>query len=393
MGRPRRKFEADTIYLVRNFCVGYRARFLPEDELNNIVWGQLLKFASEYGIKLFAFVFMQSYFEILLQAPEQNLDQFMGRVQTEIARAVNQLQREHGRFFADRYTDEPVMEDRIEEVMATVIGRPCSENLVAHPSEWPGVSSWNAHQSGEKMVGRWTESDDYWRLRRRYSEDDFSDDEIREMAATEYRMELARLPTWKDLSEDECREKIDEFARKHADVRAEAWEHYGYEDENGQKAQPPGVEEVMECSTRHRTHDWHPIRRGRCLTWCEETRAAFKVARRRDEDRYTNAAIRRRRGIGGAYFPAGMIPPGHLHCVGSPGAIASGENPQDPEEIKAREEAEKSDADACEANESGANKKAGMTDEEAIALYNAGTDPFSASSRSEQLDEDAEASG
>jgi hypothetical protein len=199
-------------------------------------------------------------------------------------------------------------------------------------------------------------------------------------------MELARLPKWKDLSDDECREKISEYARKHADVRAETWEHCGDEDENGQKVQPPGVDDVMKCSTRHRTHYWHPIRRGRCLTWCEETRAAFKAARRRDENRYTYAAIRRRRGIGGAYFPAGMIPPGHLHCVGSPGAIASGENPQDPEEIKAQEEAEKSDGEACEACESGADQKVGMTDEEAFALYKAGKDPFAAPSLTDPLD-------
>jgi hypothetical protein len=151
----------------------------------------------------------------------------------------------------------------------------------------------------------------------------------------------------------------------------------------------------MKCSTRHRTHYWHPIRRGRCLTWCEETRAAFKAARRRDEDRYTYAAIRRRRGIGGAYFPAGMIPPGHLHCVGSPGAIASGENPQDPDEMKAREEAEKSSdeetTDPGVAIEPGVNR--GMSDEEAIALLKAGGNPFGQPSSPDLPGEEAEASG
>jgi hypothetical protein len=89
-----------------------------------------------------------------------------------------------------------------------------------------------------------------------------------------------------------------------------------------------------------------------------------------------------------------MIPPGHLHCVGSPGAIASGENPQDPEEIKAQqEEAEKSDGEACPASESGANQKKGMSDEEALALYKAGKDPFAAPSLTDPPGEDAEASG
>jgi hypothetical protein len=89
-----------------------------------------------------------------------------------------------------------------------------------------------------------------------------------------------------------------------------------------------------------------------------------------------------------------MIPPGHLHCVGSPGAIASGENPQDPDEIKAQqEEAEKSDGEACEACESGADQKKGMTDEEALALYKAGKDPFAAPSLTDSPDLVDEASG
>lgn len=335
MGRPRRHFNAKNIYLIRNFCAGYQARFLPEEELNKVIWGLLLKFARSYGIKLYAFVFMQSYFEILLQAPEENLNHFMCHFQCELSKALNRLQGRRGSTFPHRYTDEVVMEDRVEDVVSEIIGRPCTDNLVAHPAEWPGVSSWRAHQSGEEMVGYWTESEDYWLLRRRYSEDEYSDETVRDMAATEYRMALARLPGWKELDVEACREKIDAFARAHAEERASVWEHYGWEDETGRKMPPPGVSQVLACPIDRQTHPCHPIRRGRCLTWCSEARAAFYAARQAANARYTGAASRMRRGSKRTYFPAGMIPPGHLHCVGSPGAVAAGENPQAPEEIDA----------------------------------------------------------
>jgi hypothetical protein len=186
------------------------------------------------------------------------------------------------------------------------------------------VSSWAAHQTGEELVGRWVNSKDYWRLRKRRSLEEKSDEEIREMAATEYRMKLARLPTWEKLSEEQCREKVRKYADNAAKLRADAWAAHG------EGLTPPGVAEVLEKSILTTTHPYEPIRRRLCLTYCDETREAFFEEYRDAVKRYKEAAERLRRGQDKAFFPRGMIPPGHLHCAGSPGAEAAGENRAEP---------------------------------------------------------------
>ena len=106
MGRPRRNFKSDCIYLVRNFCANYEARFLPQEAIKKAIVGLLCKYANQYGIEIFGFIFMRSYFEILLRGPEQTIHRFMHGFQGDLARTLNALQGTHGSVFPQRYTDE-----------------------------------------------------------------------------------------------------------------------------------------------------------------------------------------------------------------------------------------------------------------------------------------------
>lgn len=334
MGRPHRIFESDTIYYVQNFCRSGLALITPTEAINDIIMGLLLKHAEAYNIKIIAFIFLPHRFGLLLAAPDQNLNEFMCRFQGDLSKALKKYHGYSESTFPERYIDNPVMDDALEEALTEILALPCTEDLVAHPSEWPGVSSWNAHQTGEALVGSWANSEDYWPVRRSHDEDKYTDEDCRQMTAKEYELELTLLESWEDLSDEARREKIEELVRPAVEQRAEIWETCGPRDENG-KCVIPGANAIRDCSPKRWLQRHKPARkRGRCMSECAETRRKFKKERKRKEERYTNAACRLRRGISAAYFPAGMIPPGHRFAVGSPAAIRAGENPQDPAELE-----------------------------------------------------------
>lgn len=335
MGRPHRQFNSKTKYYVQNFCRSGLALITPSDFMNETIRGLLLKYVATFNIKIFAFCFLPHRFDLLVQAPEDNLHEFMCRFQGSLSKALNKYHGLNEPNFTQRYIDNPVMEDALEDTIIEILTLPCTEDLVAHPSEWPGVSSWDAHQTDDELVGYWANSEDYWPVRRKHDEDTYTDEDCWQMAATKYEVPLSLIKPWEEMSDEARCAKIDELIQPAVKQRVEIWEACGPRDDAG-NCIVPGVKEIRDCGPnrwleRHRA----ALKRGRCITLCVETRHAFKKARKEKEERYVNAACRLRRGIPGAYFPAGMIPPGHRFAVGSPAAIRSGENLQDPAELAA----------------------------------------------------------
>lgn len=339
MGRPQRQFDPKLPYLVQNFCHANMGLMQPTEQIRETIMGLLLKYAVKLNIKLFAFTFLPHRFDILLQAEDNNINVFMANFQRDLSCALRKIHYLDGPIFTQRYTPTPVLEDALEYAVREVVALPCTENLVAHPSEWPGASSWKAQQGDEKLVGFWADSEDYWPERRKYSQDELSDEDCWERTATRYELTLSRIKPWENLSVEARRERLQEVVQPDVETRATAWKLHGRPDEDGH-LHIPGVAEVLAMSPFARI-DAITRRRGSraCMTMEPEAARALRKKHKENEERYIGASCRRRRGLKSTYFPTGMIPPGHRYAVGSPAAIRAGENPQDPAELAAQQAA------------------------------------------------------
>ena len=401
MGRERRHFEKNAYYVVKNTCVNQEARITPTPELVEGIRGLVAKYAEQYNIKYCALIFTPNGFKFLLRSPDQNIQQFMCVLQSSISREVNLFHQESGVNWGGRYSAERVYEDAIEEVFGEVIGQACMDNLVAHPSEWRGVSCWEQLLSGEPFKGKRVDTALYWRLRGLVQYANCTEAELRELATVEYSVPLTPIPGWEDLSQAERAQKIeaigDEYARRrelmHAarlaheaqlsELRADGGacspetEEIGESDEievsdecdsaeseDTDEASPgedeseeneaeeesefeqlimtwatmelflppglPTMDDIAALGPHQRLARWKPMCRTHCHTFVEEKIKEFRKELKRRNKAYTESARRLRRGEAGVYFPDGMIPPGHLHCVGSPGAKKAKERSQQP---------------------------------------------------------------
>lgn len=337
MGRPLRKLCPDTLYFIRNICRNFEARFTPTPEIRDLVNGLLAKHAANYEIEIAAYIFMPGEFMMAASTPLCNLQEFMRDFQRDLTTAMNRVQNRTGRMMARRYEATPILADMQEEVIAQIISRPCDDELVAHPADWTGPSSWPAHQSGEEIVGYWTTSDDFWRLKGRKANAHISDKKLRQMAATAYRLRPSRPPIWEELDAEAYHEKLRAIGRAAAQRRRRNWEAWRLPDEEtGLYPEPPGIEAVIARPSTEPTRRWEPACRDACMTKSSATLRAWRQERREREKLYKEAAKKLREQQPGAYFPTGMIPPGHRYCVGSPAAIRAGQNPQAPDEIEAK---------------------------------------------------------
>jgi hypothetical protein len=169
--------------------------------------------------------------------------------------------------------------------------------------------------NGEEIVGSRQDRKKYWKLRRRKSNDDKTDAEIEALVTEVFGFELAKLPAWEGLDDEVYAAKV----QKEVADKIEVMRAFCTEPVTGLGVIPahpcderPGVPKEAKL----------PL----YLTDCEETWAACKESRRDAVKRYREAARKLRRGQKNACFPRGMIPPGYLHCVGSPGAAEAGED-------------------------------------------------------------------
>lgn len=331
MGRPLRQFCPKTLYFVRNICRNFEARFKPTAEIRDMVNGLLAKHAQTYQLEVVAYTFMPGEFLMLTLTPGRNLQLFMRDFQRDLSTAMNRVQGMTGGMMARRYEATPVLADMQEEVLAEIISRPCDDELVSHPADWSGASSWPAHQSGGEVVGYWSGSDDYWKVKRRKGNAQLSEKRLRALSAREYRLKPAKLPLWEELDEQAYTQKLNAIAEAAARRRRANWEAWRLPDkESGRYPEPPGIERVLSRPVDEPTRRWEPASREACLTRSSATLWRWEKARRAREKLYKSAAKKLREQRTGALFPVGMIPPGHLYCVGSAEAIRLGQNPQAP---------------------------------------------------------------
>lgn len=141
MGRSIRMFEAEGVYFVTARTVQGRLLLRPSALLNDVVGGILARATREYGVALRGYVFMSNHLHLLVRAKGLVLSQFMQFVLSNIARKVGRLQNWKGPFWQRRFSCETVLDAEAElGRLRYILAHGVKEGLVAHPSDWPGLS-------------------------------------------------------------------------------------------------------------------------------------------------------------------------------------------------------------------------------------------------------------
>ena len=308
MGRPIRVWKSDEIYFVTNRCHQQKFLFRPGEDVNAIILSILASVADKYDVEIFAFVFMSNHFHMIIRCRSCRLSEFMGEWQGQLAKRLNQHWERPGggSFYEGRFKAAPILDDaELLDKLRYTLCNPCESNLVSHPMLWPGLSSWSVHKSGEPLVGKRVNKKEYWRLRRKH--EDMSHAEAEAKATVEYPLEMAKLPMWADLGDDEYRKKVCQEVCDHAEHLAD---------------QPTkrclGVKKVLSQSWDARPKNPKQSTCPLCHTSVPELRQAYKDQHRDITDRYRQAVGKLRKGYSDVEFPMGTIPPGRRDCVGTP---------------------------------------------------------------------------
>ncbi len=145
MGEALRVFDHEMIYFVTNRCIERKFLMVADDErVNEIIRDNLRMAAIIYNIKIYGAVFMGNHFHLIISGSD--IPAFMQYLQSAIARQINRLRGRVGKFWAERYSCEPILdEESLEQKLQYVLANPIRAFQVPHPAEWPGFISWYGH--------------------------------------------------------------------------------------------------------------------------------------------------------------------------------------------------------------------------------------------------------
>lgn len=323
MARSIRHVSPTHFYLLTNRCVLGTHLLRPDEEACRILKGCLARAADRHDVELVCFVFLSNHFHLIARFPNQNMGEFMGTFQGQVASRINDHRGRSGTVFPRRYDDEILLDGQaLEDKIGYVLNNPLHHDLVPAADAWPGVNSFGLHEEGEPLRGRWLNSREWTKLKRRKTDHD------REEAMETYTVELhlpetlgggGALEAVADGGTDPAdrRRRLLEIVRQ--DRRRRWAERTGAVDRP-----PPGMfapDEIREMDWRRRPEESpsSPFD-GRRLGVASNVEAIceYEEFRRDLSERYRTLSEAWREGddIEPEEFPAGTYPPTCQHCVG-----------------------------------------------------------------------------
>lgn len=301
-----RIWEPEGIYFVTNRCIEEMYMMRPggvQKEVQRICLACLAWAAQKHDVEVFSYVFMSNHFHLLVRALSQNLSEFMRDFQRELAARLNRHWGRTGTMFP-RPFDAPKVIGEAEFLrrMTYIVNNPCHSNLVHHPKDWPGVSSWRSHVSGEAQVGRLIDYKELRRLRRK------DESATREQAMRHDELHLAKPPMWEDKSDKEVNEKLVDLIEEEAKALQK--------ERARRREKVVGPKKITQRNFRDRPRSPKRSPRVKCLSSDAQERRDYLSARRRTVD-IQKRAMRKWRGKGKTRpkFPPGTFPPGWCRCV------------------------------------------------------------------------------
>ncbi|MBS2024013.1 MAG: transposase [Deltaproteobacteria bacterium] len=201
MPYPVRHFDPQTIYFVTSRTLQSRFLMAPSRKTNELIGGSLARAVRRQGVELFAYVFTSNHFHLMVRAPTAiAMSRFMQRLQSDIAIKVGRLIDWRGRFFARRYSAEPIVDDGAQvERLGYILSHGVKEGLVSAVRNWPGLSCAQALVEGRTVSQQtWRNWTQRWKVEvgeglniGRFSEKCPSDQET---------LVLTPLPCWAHLA-------------------------------------------------------------------------------------------------------------------------------------------------------------------------------------------------
>ena len=220
MAYPVRHFDPQTIYFLTSRTMQSRFLMVPSAKTNELIGGILARSVRQCGVELFAHVFTSNHFHAMVRAPSAvSMSQFMQRLQSNIAVKVGRLVDWRGRFFARRYSAEPIVDEGAQvERLTYILSHGVKEGLVSQVKAWPGLSCARALlQGGASVSQRWRNWTHRWKLEvtEKVCVDRFSDACPSETES----LTLTPLPAWRDFCAEE-RSKLVAQLIAHIDATA-----------------------------------------------------------------------------------------------------------------------------------------------------------------------------
>jgi REP element-mobilizing transposase RayT len=220
MAYPVRHFEPQTIFFITSRTIQSRFLMAPSDKTNELIGGILARAVRQCQVELFAYVFTSNHFHLMVRAPSATaMSRFMQRLQSNIAVKVGRLVGWRGRFFARRYSAEPIVDEGAQvERLTYILSHGVKEGLVSRCRQWPGLSCAQALlEEGRASQHRWRNWTRRWEME---VDDKVSVDRFSEECPSETeKLELAPLPCWEALTPAERSSRV---AKLVADIDAAA---------------------------------------------------------------------------------------------------------------------------------------------------------------------------
>ena len=214
MGRLQRFIpENEDGILVEITCrtVGGQALLVPSPNprlFNEVVVGVMGRALEVSPLEVCVVVVLGNHVhQLLVVHTQQELTRYMQHFGCNLTKEVNRLRRRTGSMWSRRYdaivvSGEPEAQwSRLRYLLSNSV----KEGLCSSPMDWPGVHAARALVHGEKLEGFWFNRSKEWAARsqdRDYGTYDF---------ATEYRVGLAQLPAFRDLSPNAYQNRVAEL--------------------------------------------------------------------------------------------------------------------------------------------------------------------------------------
>ncbi|HEX4385277.1 MAG TPA: transposase [Myxococcales bacterium] len=201
MAYPVRHFDPQTVYFLTSRTMQSRFLMAPSDKTNELIGGILARAVRQCEVELFAYVFTSNHFHAMVRAPSAiAMSKFMQRLQSNIAIKVGRLVGWRGRFFARRYSAEPIVDEAAQVGrLVYILSHGVKEGLVSEVKKWPGLSCVQALlEGGAASPQRWRNWTHRWKMEvgKKITVGRFSDACPSEPES----ITLTSLPAWTALS-------------------------------------------------------------------------------------------------------------------------------------------------------------------------------------------------
>jgi len=289
MSRPIRYQPEDwSVFFVTSRCIQSRFLLRPSHRVNALIVGVLARAVERFDVNVFGLCFMSNHYHLLLSSKDAaSLASFMQYIGSNIARELGRHHRWREKFWSRRYTasivlDEAAQEDRMRYILANSV----KEGLVKHVRYWPGVHCYRHLVDGRSLQGIWIDRT------AQYLCPHLSERET----TTHYKLELAKLPFYEDLSDFEYSKLIRELAD---DALSEC----------GVPTKPVGQKRILAIDPHSKPDKSDKSPAPLCHSGCPEKKREFKSAFRDFVSAYREAYQRILKHSLRTEFPDGAMPP------------------------------------------------------------------------------------